>query len=77
MKYEFTINDADIEDRKRIIALKEELMRRVQELSQSGQNTMSDSICRLRNDLEYMENEWLFCQRERAINKLSEALNEL
>jgi|GEM_PF-3569132 len=75
MKYEFEILDSDLEDRKRIILMKEEIRKRIDELSQYGQNTMSDSLLRLKRDLEYCENEWLSCQREKVINKLSEVLN--
>ena len=75
MKYEFEILDSDLEDRKRIIEMKEEIRKRIDGLSQYGQNTMSDPLIRLKRELEYCENAWLSTQRERAINKLSEVLN--
>lgn len=75
MKYEFEILDSDLEDRRRVIEMKEDLRRRIDSLSQFGQNTMAESLLRLKKDLEWCETEWLFCQRERAINKLSEVLN--
>ncbi len=75
MKYDFEILDSDLEDRKKIILMKEELRKRVDELSQFGQNTMSDALVRLKQDLEWCENEWLACQREKTINRLSEILN--
>lgn len=75
MRFEFEINEEDLEDRRKIIEMKEELGRRIEALSKFGQNTMSDSLVRLKNDLEYAENEWLFCQRDRIVNKLSEVLN--
>jgi hypothetical protein len=75
MKFEFEILDTDLEDRNKIIEMKVEVLRRINQLSEFGQNTMSDSLVRLKNDLEFAENEWLFCQRDRVVNKLSEALN--
>ena len=75
MKYDFEKLDSDLEDRKKIILMKEELRKRVDELSQFGQNTMSDSLLRLKENLEWCENEWLACQREKMINRLSEILN--
>jgi hypothetical protein len=75
MKYEFEVLEIDLDDRKKIIAMKEELRRRINELSDFGQNTLVNEISRLKNDLERCESEWVLCQRERAINKLSEVLN--
>lgn len=75
MKFEFEVFETDLEDRKKIIEMKEELNRRMLDLSKFGQNTMSDSMVRLLNNLEYAENEWLFCQRDKVVNKLSEMLN--
>lgn len=75
MKYEFEILDADLEDRKKIILMKEQLRNWIDALSEFGQNTMFDSINRLRTNLEWCENEWLNCQREKSLNRLSEILN--
>lgn len=75
MKFEFEILDTDLEDRKKIIEMKEELRARIDALSKFGQNTMSDALVRLKQDIEFAESEWLFCQRDRMINRLSEVLN--
>ena len=75
MKFEFEILDADLEDRKKLVEMKEHLKGEIEKLSMFGQNTMSDAIARLMNNLEFAENEWLFCQRNRIVNKLSEVLN--
>lgn len=75
MKFEFEILESDLEDRKKIIEMKELIKDRIQDLSGFGQSTMSDSLVRLQNNLEFAENEWLFCQRNRIVNKLSEFLN--
>ncbi len=75
MKFEFEILDEDLEDRKKLVEMKEHLKSEIEKLSKFGQNTMSDAIARLMNNLEFAENEWLFCQRNRIVNKLSEVLN--
>lgn len=75
MKIEFEILETDIQDRSKIIEMKEELKRRIEGISDFGQSTMSDALVRIKNDLEFAENEWLFCQRNRLVNKLSEVLN--
>lgn len=75
MKFEFEILDEDLEDRRKIIEMKENLKKEIEGLSKFGQNTMSDALVRIKNDLEFAENEWLFCQRNRIVNRLSEVLN--
>jgi hypothetical protein len=75
MKFEFEIFDSDIEDRKKIIEMKEEIRKRIDELSDFGKNTMGRGLVALRERLEYCENEWLQCQRDKAMNRLSEVLN--
>jgi hypothetical protein len=75
MECTFEVLEADLEDRRKIILMKEELRSRIDGLSDFGRNTMHDSIKRLKSDLEFCEQEWLSAQRERALNRLSEALN--
>ncbi len=75
MKFEFEILDTDLADRTKIIEMKEEMKRRIEGISGFGQNTMSDALVRLQNNLEFAEDEWLFCQRNRLVNKLGEVLN--
>lgn len=75
MKYLFEILDSDLEDRKKIIQMKESLLDKIEELTEFGQNTMRVSLERVKDNLEWCENEWLRCQREKAVNRLSEILN--
>ena len=75
MKFECEILDEDLEDRRKIVEMKENLKKEIESLSKFGQNTMSDALVRIKYDLEFAENEWLFCQRNRIVNKLSEVLN--
>ncbi len=75
MEYTFEVKDEDLEDRKKIIRMKESLIEQIEGLSDFGRNTMISSLNRLVSDIHYCENEWLSCQREMAVNTLSVFLN--
>ena len=75
MKFEFEILDSDLEDRRKIIEMRREIVRRIGELSEFGTNTLVSSLERLMQELEYVEDKWVLTQRTRVGNKLSEVLN--
>jgi hypothetical protein len=75
MKYEFEILDKDLADRELLIGMRVLVEAEIEKLSDYARNGLLHKINDLRGALEYMENGWLFVQRDRALNKLSEVLN--
>lgn len=75
MKLELEILDSDLEDRKVIIEMRSALEERIEKLSEFSRNNLVNEINRLRGQIEWLENGWLKWQRERVLNKFSEAMN--
>lgn len=75
MKFEFEINDKDLEDRNFIIGMRVIIEEEIEKLSEFSRNNLPNEINHLRSALENVENGWLKWQRVRALNKLSEVLN--
>lgn len=75
MKIELEILESDLEDWKKIIELKKCIKEHIEGFSEFSKNNCINQIENLKNAVERVEDSWLFNQRKRAENKLSEALN--
>lgn len=75
MKYEFEIFESDLADRTILIEMRAAIEERIAKLSDFGRNTLVKELNELRGGIQWCENVWLHCQREKAVNKLSEVLN--
>lgn len=75
MKFEIEILDRDLEDRQILSEMREFFDASIKKLSQYFVNEAQTDLENVKAKLEWVENEWLFIQRDRAINKMSEFLN--
>jgi hypothetical protein len=75
MKFEIEVLDSDLKDREILVEMQALIEEKMGQLSEFSKNNLGNEWNFLRGALENVENGWLKWQRERALNKLSEALN--
>lgn len=75
MKLDIEVNERDLEDWKVIIEMKGVIEHQLAKLSDYSKRNLDPQISQLREQMEWLETGWLFCQKERALTKLSEVLN--
>ena len=75
MKVEFNIEDSDLEDLAKIKEIRHYINEQIPEISEYGKNTLLNSLNRLIDDLQFMEDEWTLNQRKRIANLLSAHFN--
>lgn len=75
MKVELEILEQDLNDRQIMIDLRNVVEDMLVKLTEFSKNNCANQINNLRSAIEQVENAWLFNQRTRMENKLSEALN--
>lgn len=75
MNFEFEVFDDDLRDRELIIGMWAILENQIDKLGEFSKNNLVNQLNYLRSSIEQVENKWLFWQRERILNKLSEVLN--
>lgn len=75
MNFEFEVFDDDLRDRELIIEMRAILESQIDKLGEFSKNNLVNQLNYLRSSIESVENKWLFWQRERILNKLSEVLN--
>lgn len=75
MKIEIELLDSDMKDREKLIEMRALIEEKMQQLSEFSKNNLPNEWNHVRGALESVENGWLRWQRERVLNKLSEALN--
>jgi hypothetical protein len=75
MKIEIDLLEADLKDRQVAIEMRAVVEEKISQLSAFAQNNLPNQLNNLRSALEQVENAWLKWQKERVLNKFSEALN--
>ncbi len=75
MIFEFEIIEKDLQDRAILIEMRRLVEEQIEKLSEFSKNNLPNEINHFRGAVESLENRWLFWQRERILNKLSEVLN--
>ena len=75
MKFELEIFDQDLQDRALVIGMRDLIEGEIEKLSDFSRNNLVNQVNFLRGALEQLENRWLYWQKERLLNQLSQVLN--
>jgi len=75
MFIDIEILESDLQDRNILIEMRAEVEEKITKLSDYARNNLGQQLNWIRGDIERTESKWLEWQKERAINKLAEALN--